>query len=45
MGYCAKFRDGIGSHGNLAQRRITLTDETDGTLLTGWPEEPQPLPC
>jgi hypothetical protein len=34
-----KFRSWIGSHGNLTQPRVTLTDETDGTLLTCWPEE------
>jgi hypothetical protein len=35
-----KFRDWIGSHQNLTDPRFTLTDETDGTLLTSWPEEP-----
>ncbi|WP_406157712.1 hypothetical protein [Streptomyces canus] len=25
----------------LIELRFTLTDEADGTLLTGWPEEPQ----
>jgi hypothetical protein len=35
-----KFRDWTGSHGNLAQPRVTLTDETKGTPLTNWPEAP-----
>lgn len=35
-----KFRDWIGSHRDLAEPHFTLTDETDGTLLTSWPEEP-----
>jgi hypothetical protein len=34
-----KFRDWIGSHRDLAKPRFTLTDETDGTLLTSWPDE------
>ncbi|MFK4100863.1 hypothetical protein ACI2L1_12465 [Streptomyces sp. NPDC019531] len=37
-----KFRNWIGSHGNLTQPLITLTDEIDGILLTSWPEESQP---
>jgi hypothetical protein len=37
-----KFRNWIGSHGNLTQPRVTLTDETERTLLTSWPEVPQP---
>ncbi|MEU1478921.1 hypothetical protein [Streptomyces sp. NPDC005760] len=35
-----KFRDWIGSHRDLVEPHFTLTDETDGTLLTSWPEEP-----
>ena len=37
-----KFRDWIGSHRDLVEPRFILTDENDGTLLTSWPEEPQP---
>jgi hypothetical protein len=37
-----KFRDWIGSHRDLVEPRFTLTDENAGTLLTSWPEEPQP---
>ncbi|MFJ9099527.1 hypothetical protein ACIRJM_13710 [Streptomyces sp. NPDC102405] len=35
-----KFRDWIGSHQDLGEPHFTLTDETDGTLLTSWPESP-----
>ncbi|MFE3033054.1 hypothetical protein ACFXKY_15590 [Streptomyces canus] len=37
-----KVRDWIGSHRHLAEPRFTLTDEADSTLLTSWPDEPQP---
>ncbi|WP_405471264.1 hypothetical protein [Streptomyces canus] len=35
-----KFRHWIGSHQDLDKPHFTLTDETDATLLTSWPEEP-----
>ncbi|WP_328749657.1 hypothetical protein OHT57_29945 [Streptomyces sp. NBC_00285] len=35
-----KFRDWIGSHRDLVEPHFTLTDETEGIVLTSWPEEP-----
>ncbi|MGQ5640777.1 MULTISPECIES: hypothetical protein [unclassified Streptomyces] len=35
-----KLRRWIGEYGSMPDPRVTLTDETTGTVLTTWPEEP-----
>jgi hypothetical protein len=39
-----KCRNWVGSHGNLSQPRITLTDRIDSMLLTSFNWR-SPLPC